>query len=276
MILSDEEVRTFARDGYLVLRRIVPQSRIEDVTSLIDNAYSNGDHGYSRNNPKDVVPQFKDDVSKHSSIVNIMTDTELSRVIEQLIGRGCAEYPKRVQVALREPSEYWKSQGWDIHSSIDAIPWHIDGGEGPYASNGSPFTMLVGVCLSEGQQATEENHGQFLAWPRSHTILHPLVADRVRKGLITDPYSVFNDIERPNIGEPIRVALSPGDAVIAHQRLGHTGGPNLGPHVRKNLYFRVKHVRHDTYLKSGELIDGWVWAEYQGVREVLERLGPLI
>lgn len=274
MPLSEEDILTFAKTGYIHLKGAIPEKQINQALKVIDKAYEDGNHGYNTANPKDKVPSFKDDVSKHPKIVQLLTESKAWNAVSQLIGNGSAVKPVLAQVALREPSEHWKSQGWDVTTSIDSIPWHIDGGAGLYAYVGSPFTMLVGVCLSEGQDNDSENHGQFLVWPGSHLTLHPLVADRVKKGLITDPYSVFNDIERPDIGKPIRVPMKPGDVVLAHQRLGHTGGPNLGSTVRKNLYFRVSHKKHEKFLKSGELLNGWVWAQYNGVRNVLEKHGP--
>lgn len=273
MTLTDDEILSFAKNGYLHLKGVVSAKKIEDALAVIDKAYEEGNHGWNDKNPKDKVPEFGNDVSKDEKVLETVKGSKLWGAVEKLIGKGSAEMPKLAQVALREPSDYWKGEGWDLKTSVDAWPWHIDGGMGQYAMVGSPFTMLIGVCLSEGQQVPEENHGQFLAWPGSHRTLHPLIPGRVAKGLITDPFSVFNDVERPDIGAPIRVPLKPGDAVLVHQRLGHSGGPNLGPNIRKNFYFRVSHTKHDTYLKSGELLNGWVWAEYAGVRKTLEKHG---
>jgi len=273
MPLTDEEILSFAKNGYLILKDVVPAKQMEDALAVIDKAYEEGNHGVNDKNPKDKVPEFRNDVAKNHKVVETVKGTKLWSAVEQLIGKGSAQMPKLAQVALREPSEYWKGKGWDLHTSVEKWPWHIDGGQGTYAFVGSPFTMLVGICMSEGQDSSDENHGQFLAWPGSHAKLHPLIPNRIKKGLITDPSSVFNDIERPDLGGPIRVPLKPGDAVIVHQRTGHSGGPNLGPHIRKNLYFRVSNSKHDTYLKSGELLNGWVWAEYAGVRTILEKHG---
>lgn len=44
--------------------------------------------------------------------------------------------------------------------------------------------------------------------------------------------------------------LSPGDAVIAHQRLAHCAGLNLSTKIRKNLYFRVEHKQFPTFAQA--------------------------
>ena len=272
--LTEEDIISFARDGYLHLRGVVPPEQVSAALAVIDTAYKQGNHGYSDKNPTDIVPTFGDDVSRHPAIIAPLKDTALFNCVEQLIGRNEAWQPQRAQVALREPSKYWRGLGWTENTKLNADGWHIDGGAGKYASVGSPFTLLVGVCLSPGQDV-DKNNGQFLAWPGSHHKLHAGVAEKVRNNEIKDPHSIFAGTreQRPNIGEPIRVLMRPGDAVLAHQRLGHTGGPNLGAHVRKNLYLRVHNKKHDKYLETGELLNGSVFCEYRGVRDTLQKRG---
>jgi len=245
---------------------------VNAALSVIDTAYATGNHSYSNKNPTDVVPSFGDDVSKNPAVFAPLKDTKLFSMIEQLIGKDACWQPQRAQVALREPSKYWKDCGWDTTTPLNRDGWHIDGGAGKYAHVGSAFTLLVGICLSTGQEC-EGNHGQFLVWPGSHHVLHPGVKERVEKGLIKDPHSIFTKEQRPDIGAPVRVLMKPGDAVLSHQRTGHSGGPNLGPHIRKNLYLRVMNKKHDKYLESGELLNGSVWTEYAGVRATLQKYG---
>jgi len=275
--LTDEDILSFEKNGYIHLKGVISKSQVAAALNVVDTAYESGNHGYSKANPTDVVPKFYDDVSKHPAVIAPLKDTPLFSMIEQLVGKKACWQPQRAQVALREPSEYWKNCGWDTTTPLDSNGWHIDGGSGEYAYVGSPFTLLVGICLSPGQDA-DNNQGQFLAWPGSHHVLHPGVKERVEKGLIKDPHSIFAGTkdERPDIGAPIRVLMKPGDAVLAHQRLGHSGGPNLGKNIRKNLYLRVMHKNHDKYLSSGELLNGSVWTEYAGVRETLEKYGKSI
>lgn len=272
--LSDEDILFFEKFGYIHLPGVVPMHEVNAALGVIDSAYATGNHGHSKANPTDIVPSFGDDVAKNPAVFAPLKDTPLFGMIEQLIGKDSCWQPQRAQVALREPSEYWKGCGWDTTTPLNPDGWHIDGGAGKYAHVGSAFTLLVGVCLSTGQDC-DGNHGQFLVWPGSHHVLHPAVKDRVDKGLIKDPHSIFAGTreQRPNIGAPIRVQMKPGDAVLAHQRTGHSGGPNLGPHIRKNLYLRVMNKNHDKYLSSGELLNGSVWTEYAGVRATLQKYG---
>lgn len=56
-----------------------------------------------------------------------------------------------------------------------------------------------------------------------------------------------------------------GDAVLAHQRLGHAGGINLADETRKTIYFRVHHVEHQAFL--AEYLEGRsVFTSFEGLR----------
>lgn len=92
--------------------------------------------------------------------------------------------------------------------------------------------------------------------------------DRWERDLI-DGHGIFGGKKhKPDIGEPIRVLLSPGDVVIAHQRLGHGGGVNLTEATRINLYYRVHHVRHEQLLDA--YMRGSVFTECGGLRGLLD------
>lgn len=70
------------------------------------------------------------------------------------------------------------------------------------------------------------------------------------------------------MGQPVRVLLRPGDACLAHQRLGHAGGINLHSETRKNLYFRISHKRHDEFLDK--ILEGTaLFVEFDGIRRLV-------
>lgn len=60
-----------------------------------------------------------------------------------------------------------------------------------------------------------------------------------------------------------------GDAVFAHQRLGHAGGINLVDETRKIIYFRVLHVKHQEFLV--EYLEGRsVFTSFEGLRGLVD------
>lgn len=91
------------------------------------------------------------------------------------------------------------------------------------------------------------------------------------QGLIGDDgHNLFGyGPSKPDMGQPQRVLLRPGDACLASQRLGHAGGVNLHEETRKNLYFRVSHKRHDDFLPA--ILEGCsVFTEFEGLHDLLE------
>lgn len=53
-----------------------------------------------------------------------------------------------------------------------------------------------------------------------------------------------------DLGNPKRVLMQPGDAVLVHQRVGIAPGINLTDNVRKMVVFRVLHTEFDHLLKE--------------------------
>lgn len=102
----------------------------------------------------------------------------------------------------------------------------------------------------------------------SHVKLHPVVWKRVQQGLGEETQMFGGPKNKPDIGLPRRLLMRPGDAVIAHQRLGHSGGINLHEEIRKNLYFRVAHKRHAELVPT--LLTGSVYTECEGLHHLLD------
>lgn len=102
----------------------------------------------------------------------------------------------------------------------------------------------------------------------SHHKLHPVVRERASKNLIKGPIFGGSQKEKPDIGDPIRVLLRPGDAVLAHQRLGHSGGINLHKRMRKNLYFRILHKEHDKNWEA--TLNGHLFTQYEGLHHLID------
>lgn len=92
----------------------------------------------------------------------------------------------------------------------------------------------------------------------------------MNKGLVKGPMIFGGRKIKPDIGQPIRVLMRPGDAVLAHQRLGHSGGINLHEKTRKNLYYRLHHKNHDDLWKP--TLNGSVFTEFEGLHHLVDDL----
>eukprot|EP00177_Eucheuma_denticulatum_P005946 GFKZ01010842.1.p1 GENE.GFKZ01010842.1~~GFKZ01010842.1.p1 ORF type:complete len:273 (+),score=37.71 GFKZ01010842.1:100-918(+) len=269
MVLTSEQKQSFITDGFVVLRNAVPLDLVKDALQVADDAFAANQYSLNKHNPNDVVPIFDKEVEKSPAISTIMSSTVLHDACDDLLGQGNSRYGKKAQIAFRPTDERLVENGMGLTENMPKHRWHIDGGNGKYMKTASPFTLLVGVVLSEGQDVNE-NRGQFTVWPGSHLKLHPILCERVKKDLITDNgRNLFGyGPSKPDMGQPVRVLLRPGDAVIAHQRLGHAGGINLHERTRKNLYFRVHHKRHDDFLD--QILEGCsVFTEFDGIRDMV-------
>ena len=119
------------------------------------------------------------------------------------------ETPTSCQIALRFPER-------EHVTELRNDSWHTDGER---KSRRHPFTLLVGVCLSDCVSSL--NRGTLCVWPRQH--LNPRLA------------------ERPDIGKPVQVPMRCGDVVLCHSELPHCGAPNRSCDIRYMIYFRVRH-----------------------------------
>jgi ectoine hydroxylase-related dioxygenase (phytanoyl-CoA dioxygenase family) len=161
---------------------------------------------------------------------------------------GPVRPPAEAQIALRFPT---------AQPPRAPVP-HIDGMS--YGANGvAPgtlfhFTALLGVFLSDvsGPQA-----GNFLVWPGSHQVLE---AHFRQHGVALLAGGAF-----PSLGTlaPRPLTARAGDVVLAHYALAHGVAPNLGPHVRYAVFFRLFHQDHE---RAGTRPLEDLWLEWEGMR----------
>jgi hypothetical protein len=64
----------------------------------------------------------------------------------------------------------------------------------------------------------------------------------------------------------VALTLSAGDVLLAHHCLAHSGGPHHGHAIRYMLYYRVKHVRHASFVESQALHRGLLWEDLEGAQ----------
>ncbi|HZP85116.1 MAG TPA: hypothetical protein VFB21_26000 [Chthonomonadaceae bacterium] len=58
----------------------------------------------------------------------------------------------------------------------------------------------------------------------------------------------------------------PRVVVLVHYELAHSAAPNVSPHVRYALFFRLTYTEHDAH-KWEAMTD--IWLEYEGMRALL-------
>lgn len=91
-------------------------------------------------------------------------------------------------------------QPWPLEPHVDELP--------PWAEQARVYRGIVGVALT----AAQAKDGAPVVWPGSH---------------------------RGAEGGRTPVELAPGDALVMHPLLGHSGSLNLGATIRSAIYFRL-------------------------------------
>ena len=102
------------------------------------------------------------------------------------------------------------------------------------------FTALGGVFLSD---VSEPFQGNFTVWPGTHRALAAHFAAHGTDELLQG----FPRIAMP---APRQLTARAGDAILAHYQLAHGAAPNVGPHVRYAVFFRL--ARQGTTLVDGD------------------------
>jgi hypothetical protein len=237
--LSGEQLQHFFSEGFIVVRKAVPSAHIDTALRHINSCIGRGVVDRS-------VPILVGLPPGESSSPNITSlfmgdGCKLPTVTQCLLGKGKVKPPLEGQVALRFPQPAMPrlsgTTGFNAEQALGGKAWHVDG----FGNNKhSPFTLLVGVCLSD---TPATGGGNFAVHPGGHWTLQDAVKRQAagQSGLFSNFES---DSQKPDLGSPVPVQLQAGDAVLAHQKLPHLGTLNLSPHVRYQVYFRLQHVNH--------------------------------
>jgi hypothetical protein len=250
MSLGWFQKRRLLREGYLLLRGAVPAPRIAAVLKAINASL--GDRGLPPDRLAEMRARtFCPELVRAPELLALYAETEVRRVAEATIGP--VDPPGEGQIALRFPQT----------RAASPVP-HIDGMYTP--DNGVPagtlqhFTALAGVFLSD---TTVPDSGNFIVWPGSHELL----AAHFRQH---GPASILSGL--PPLGvEPRPLLVRAGDAVLAHYALAHTGGPNLGEHVRYAAFFRLHHRDH---ARAGTRPLTEPWSQWEGLQGAADPAPP--
>lgn len=246
-MLTVEQVRSFAENGFLVVPGLVEPDRVRAANAAIDELIAvepapgvqAGGHSYWNR----TVP----------ALVQPFLDTPVWTVAEQLTGGQLEPYVSDVydvQVCVTPPPVRHRPGGG-----------HLDGFNKD-EDRPRPFTLLVGLILSD---QTGDDMGNLHAWPGSHRE----ATDYARRhGVDAFVSAVMGNQAMPPVdfsAGSVQVHGGPGDVVFAHYLLAHNSGGNTSDVVRRTLYMR---------LKRPGLDDRWrtfftdPWADFDGVRPI--------
>ena len=243
MELTQVQKNELIENGFVIIPQAVPQLMTDRALRAINKSLGEGIDPAQL--PKMRAQSYCPELGDDPVVVDLFQKTPLQDLTESLLGEGNAQ-SNHAQIALRFP----------IAQDPPRAPgWHIDGI--PTATNGvapgalASFTMLVSVLLSD---VPHENMGNFTVWPGSHRVLETYCREHGADSILT---------ERPKLEmAPQQIIGRKGDAVICHFQLGHGIAPNVSPHIRYALFFRMKHPQHES--RKAETLSN-LWLEWPGI-----------
>ena len=244
-MLSDEQFRLFARDGYIVLRDVIGEGFLAAADEEIDAVIA--------------ADPPSDDAAGHHFY--FMAPERLPASDAALLESGALQMAEE----LVAPLTLEHGIG-DIQIALNLPPYnhrpggpHIDGHR-PEQAQPRSFTMLVAIYLVD---ESKKDSGNLWVWPGSHLIHQQLFTERGVGVLL--PVSGHPTMLNPPVvySEPTPVYARRGDLLLAHFLLGHNIGGNLTSEVRRILYYRLSCPGHgqrwdETFLD--------VFAEYGPIR----------
>jgi hypothetical protein len=264
-ILSPAQLRSFAADGFLQLPGLVPSSLVGAALRAVADAERQAGSeiqldGAGGHDGKRVPRGLEQD----ARILALLLESPASSVAQELLGHGQVLTPMHSQVAIRRPDP---SLPATLPALTSPTEWHIDGlgeqirGEQMLCS---PFNLLVGVALSD---VLAPNCGNFSVFPGSHHTILPMVqAGLDGGGAALHALLTYSHPEKPALSPGgTQILARKGDIVLAHQKLGHCGGPNNSCHcddgpaknsTRIMVYFRLVHVRHAELRRCESIENG--------------------
>jgi hypothetical protein len=225
--LTEDEQERLVREGYIHLHAVVSDASVRRAVRAINACLGEGltaaDAAAMRVNAR----SFGDErLLRSAAILDLFHSSGVWELVQDLYGAGCAYLPPYyVQVALRFPQ---------VDDAVTYLPWHVDNVV-PDGVRG--FGLVVGVFLND---TPEPDSGNFTVFPGGHEVLArhfreagPQAMFRNSGGRIVCP-----DVE---LGAPKQLLCGRGDVVIAHHQLPHRAAPNVSPHIRIAVFFRVYH-----------------------------------
>ena len=248
MRLDEAQRRALIEDGYVLLPGLVPRARVDAALKAINRSL--GEEGIDKGQIWTLRAQtFCPELAAAPPVLDLYGETPVAALAEAALGPGQVAPPTTGQIALRFPQEIAAPR--DPHPHIDGMPGPLNG---VTAGTIYHFTALAAVFLSD---VTAPFEGNFTVWPGTHQTLASHFAAHGTDELLRG----FPPIAMP---PPRQLTARAGDALLAHYQLAHGAAPNVGPHVRYAVFFRLHHRRHDP-TSTATMID--LWREWEGLRE---------
>ena len=252
MELNLRQKQEIADKGYVQVPGVVSPLMVAEALRAINHSVGQGMNvsDMTRFRAQSYCPE----IQNSAAITDLLKKTPAWDLAESAIGTGRIKPPGGGQIALRFPS---------LDEPGRARP-HLDGMYSP--TNGvqegtiGNFTMLLGILLSD---VPAPLMGNLHVWPGTHKLYEAYFREH-------GPQSLLQGMPPVEMPTPEAVMGKAGDVVLVHYQVAHGVGPNVSPHTRYMIFFRLSHRDHgDLHWEC--MTD--IWREWEGIRGVIAPAG---
>lgn len=221
--------KQFERDGYLLLRNVLPKDKTEQLNEV--------DTRIIAEEPEALSYNIYHCVKRDSALLDLIDEPTLLPLVVNILGYNIQLHISHLTVRKPNPMDRKTETGSFIH-------WHQDGPHPEFPMiNGLTSMYYLKICYILSDMS-EPNRGNTKIIPGSHRI--PNFKPNQR------------DVNVPNEHE-LQICGKPGDAFLFAQNLWHAGAPNRSTYNRRQLFIGYSPVwmRPIDYHKAApELLDG--------------------
>lgn len=250
--MRDEQLRAFGRDGYVVVPEVVDEVHLEQLDAEVDGLIA-------RQPPPAGKVGFHHYTGHPSSLP---VSNRVLRESGALALAGELVAPLSIDLAFDHIQLATSIPGWDHRPGGG----HIDGYGLEGQTEPATFTLLAGIYLGDESEA---GRGNLWVWPGSHLVHEQLFRERGVDVLLDDAsaggHACLLD-PAPVLGQGRPVLARRGDVLLAHHLLAHNQSGNMGPSLRRIVYYRLAADGHRARW-AGTYTDALL--EYAPVRAAL-------
>jgi hypothetical protein len=212
---------SFEKNGYALFPRLLDEKTVKAARRRIDKDLAKN-YDPARKTEYD-NQSFCPDIRNSDEITALFKHPQVQRRVGALVSLDQLGFDPG-QIAIRRAHNVDRS--YEPQPHIDGIPTPHNGVAGDELS---PFTMLVGVFLSD---VIADFAGNFTVWPGSHLLIEQYFRksgrESLRKGMPQIPR-----------GLPVQLHASAGDVVLCHYQLAHAASVNTSDNDRCAVFFRL-------------------------------------
>ncbi len=229
-MLTDEQLSTFGRHGYLVVPEVVAEPVLAELAAEADALIAS-----------QPAPEGK--VGFHHYFEHPSTLPVANRVLREsgvLALAGELVAPLAIDLAFDHIQVATSIHGWDHEPGGG----HIDGYGIEGQTEPHTFTVLAGVYLGD---ESEPGRGNIWVWPGSHLGHERLFRERGVDVLMAGPYGGGHACmldDPPDLGRGQPVLARRGDVLLAHYLLAHNQSGNMWDPLRRIVYYRLAAAGH--------------------------------